>query len=318
MLRHPRGMQVSAPVPASLLLAVLLLLGFDTPLMCVRFDFKGQADGCAARAAVSQIGHAPATDPALFCTLLRCHSGGVSDPLGLQSATAPALAVLDKIYATQVRACSAPPQPPCPRLEPLPDNCVESGQLLGSVRSGCQHASLPDMPLPVAPPPQAVLDQLWRQYGDDVEGWPDEVVSSLARRNKALTLQACGGCAGTHVSQLLLEPQHRWWAEIHKHSSCGSTSLVRSARSILSLTRLLKPLRCPPCPLLQAERYVCGVPKERCAVLGHRALRVLATAKEEEGLGLAGTLGFLSQQRSDDVQQVGAGWQAHFFVWSCC
>ena len=65
-----------------------------------------------------------------------CCSGGSSDPLGLQSATAPALAVLDKMYATQ-----------------------------------------------------AVLDRLWEEHGDDVEGWPDEVVASLARRSRQITLQ---------------------------------------------------------------------------------------------------------------------------------
>ena len=31
-----------------------------------------------------------------------CSGGSASDPLGLQPATAPALAVLDKLYATQV------------------------------------------------------------------------------------------------------------------------------------------------------------------------------------------------------------------------
>lgn len=36
---------------------------------------------------------------------------------------------------------------------------------------------------------QAVLDGLWEQYGDDVDGWPDEVVASLARRTKEVTLQ---------------------------------------------------------------------------------------------------------------------------------
>ena len=75
-----------------------------------------------------------------------CCSGGSSDPLGLQSATAPALAVLDKMYATQ-----------------------------------------------------AVLDRLWEEHGDHVEGWPDEVVASLARRSRQITLQVgdmCGRGAG--------------------------------------------------------------------------------------------------------------------------
>lgn len=125
---------------------------------------------------------------------LQCYSilascgGSGADHLGLQSATAPALAVLDRVYATQ-----------------------------------------------------AVLDDLWREHGDDVEGWPPEVLDSLRRRNKQI--------------------------------------------------------------MLQVERYVCRVPKERYAVLGHRALSVLAAGKEGEEEGMGGMASLLTQQLSEEGQQ---------------
>lgn len=40
--------------------------------------------------------------PLLLRVRPSCSGGSASDPLGLQPATAPALAVLDKLYATQV------------------------------------------------------------------------------------------------------------------------------------------------------------------------------------------------------------------------
>ncbi len=48
---------------------------------------------------------------------------------------------------------------------------------------------------------------------------------------------------------------------------------------------------------------MCSVPRERCAVLGHRALRVLAAGKEEEMGALGSTLSFLSGQRSEELAQ---------------
>lgn len=81
-------------------------------------------------------------DLASIFTILPVCSGSGADHLGLQSATAPALAVLDRVYATQ-----------------------------------------------------AVLDDLWREHGDDVEGWPPEVLDSLRRRNKQIMLQVM--CATT-------------------------------------------------------------------------------------------------------------------------
>ena len=66
-------------------------------------------------------------------------SGGAADPLGLQAATRPALALLDKVYSTQ-----------------------------------------------------AVLERLWQQQGGDVEGWPPEVLASLQKRSRDLTLQVGG------------------------------------------------------------------------------------------------------------------------------
>ena len=68
-----------------------------------------------------------------------CGAGGggaAADALGVQSATRPALALLDKMYAAQ-----------------------------------------------------AVLEQLWAEHGEDVEGWPKEVVASLGRRNAELARQ---------------------------------------------------------------------------------------------------------------------------------
>jgi hypothetical protein len=35
-----------------------------------------------------------------------------------------------------------------------------------------------------------VLDQLWAQHGEEVEGWPKEVVASLGRRYAQLAKQA--------------------------------------------------------------------------------------------------------------------------------
>lgn len=67
---------------------------------------------------------------------------------------------------------------------------------------------------------QAVLDELWAEHGDDLEGWPDEVVASLQRRAAAVTAQV--------------------------------------------------------------ERYVCSVPRDKCAVLGARAVLVLARGREDE------------------------------------
>lgn len=65
-------------------------------------------------------------------------SGGVEhDALGLQGVVAPALILLDKIYATQV-----------------------------------------------------TLDALWEQHGDDVEGWPQDILTSLARRSAELRVRA--------------------------------------------------------------------------------------------------------------------------------
>eukprot|EP00887_Chlorella_sp_A99_P007321 scaffold2.g7321.t1 len=93
---------------------------------------------------------------------------GGADPLGVQAATKPALALLDAVYSTQ-----------------------------------------------------AVLEQLWQQHGDDVEGWPTEVVGSLQKRSRDLTLRA--------------------------------------------------------------ERSVCALPADRYALLGQRAVVVLAQGQEEQG-----------------------------------
>lgn len=72
----------------------------------------------------------------------------------------------------------------------------------------------------------------------------------------------------------------------------------------------LLPLPPTPAPAraLQVEKYVCSVPRERYALLGHRAVRVLATSKGEEAEGLGGLMGFLQQQRSEEFGQVGGGW----------
>lgn len=75
-----------------------------------------------------------------------CSGSGSGDPLGLQPAVAPALAVLDQLYAAQ-----------------------------------------------------SVLDGLWSRYGDDVEGWPDDVVTSLLRRNKQLHLMVGGPWATRYL-----------------------------------------------------------------------------------------------------------------------
>jgi hypothetical protein len=37
-----------------------------------------------------------------------------------------------------------------------------------------------------------VLDQLWREHGEEVEAWPKEVVASLAKRNAELAQQVRG------------------------------------------------------------------------------------------------------------------------------
>ena len=94
-------------------------------------------------------------------------SGGVEhDALGLQGVVAPALILLDKIYATQL-----------------------------------------------------TLDKLYGEHGDDVESWNPDIITSLARRSAALRVKA--------------------------------------------------------------ERTVCSVPRERYALLGPRAVEVLAFAQEE-------------------------------------
>lgn len=49
---------------------------------------------------------------------------------------------------------------------------------------------------------------------------------------------------------------------------------------------------------------MCSVPRERYCPLGHRALLVMSAGKEEELAGLGGTLSFLTQQRSEELQQV--------------
>lgn len=49
---------------------------------------------------------------------------------------------------------------------------------------------------------------------------------------------------------------------------------------------------------------MCRVPKERYAVLGHRALSVLAAGKEGEEEGMGGMASLLTQQLSEEGQQV--------------
>ena len=66
---------------------------------------------------------------------------------------------------------------------------------------------------------QATLERLWEEHGEDVEGWPPAIISSLARR----------------------------------------AALLR----------------------VQAERTVCAVPPERYAILGPKAVAVLAFAQEQ-------------------------------------
>ena len=62
---------------------------------------------------------------------------------------------------------------------------------------------------------------------------------------------------------------------------------------------------CPPSypsvPDLQAERYVCSVPRERYSLLGHRAALVLAV-DSEAGDGFAS---FLKQATGSEAQEVG-------------
>ena len=131
---------------------------------------------------------------------LQCYSilaaagaaGAGGDPLGLQPVTRPTLALLDRVYAAQVGgtgfvcvgacvcergdervplACSRPPHPP------LLTHTLDTHTPLTPAHS------------------QAVLDELWALHGDDVEGWPEDVVASLARRSRALVLQVgVGGC----------------------------------------------------------------------------------------------------------------------------
>lgn len=119
-------------------------------------------------------------------TACRLSGGRLQDALGLQSVAGPALAVLDRIYATQAK-----------------------------------------------------LEGLYAELGDDVEGWPPEIIASLARRNAALRLQV--------------------------------------------------------------EQTVCSVPPERYALLGLKAVAVLAYA-EEEGPAYAA---FLEKSGGKEAVQAG-------------
>lgn len=104
-----------------------------------------------------------------------CGAGGGVDALGLQSVTRPALALLDRLYATQVpgRALAVP------GWFPSAPHCVQG-----------------PVPVPTATPrllctatPQVVLDQLWAEHGEDPQAWPKDVVASLGRRNAELARQ---------------------------------------------------------------------------------------------------------------------------------
>jgi hypothetical protein len=69
-----------------------------------------------------------------YGVLVACAGAANVDALGLQSVARPALAILDKVYASQ-----------------------------------------------------AALERLWTEHGDDVEGWPPEVLASAARRSVEVT-----------------------------------------------------------------------------------------------------------------------------------
>lgn len=131
---------------------------------------------------------------------LRCYAvlnalvsgdGGTEDPMGVASSVLPALALMDKVYATQL-----------------------------------------------------CLDAVFKQFGDDPSTWPVDILSSLARQAK-------------------------------------------------TLTRI-------------AEEQICTLSKDRYAILGFRAVAVLAAAPEEDGGGDSYAT-FLTSEVDKEVSSVDDG-----------
>ena len=106
--------------------------------------------------------------------------GAAADPLGLAAVARPALALLDRVYSTQVGGV-------CVGGGGGGGFCggiLHLGHLAPKAHTTHTHTRTR------VPPLQAVLEGLWAQHGDDVEGWPPEVVASLQRRSRELTLAA--------------------------------------------------------------------------------------------------------------------------------
>lgn len=109
----------------------------------------------------------------------------------------------------------------------------------------------------------------------------------------------------------------------------GHSSLP--GRSVSTSRSCASPQLCPCCPALQAERYVCSVPRDRYSLLGHRAALVLAgdaeagdyfssflkgTEKEEVRSSWAGMADRLlcGQQHCGDTAQVRAACQPRWLL----